>query len=142
MEKGYAELHCDGASSGNPGAAGIGIVINLPEGKGSYKVSEHIGITTNNVAEYSALIRGLEKAKELGIKRIKIFLDSELIVRQIKGIYKVRNKGLLPLWLEAKRLLNTFDDYKVIHIGRESNPDADRLAKDAIRRRPSTQKKR
>lgn len=133
-DRGYAELHCDGASAGNPGSAGIGIVINLPEEQKRYRISEFIGITTNNVAEYSALIRGLEKANELGIKRVRIFLDSELIVRQMNGIYRVRNKGLMPLWIRARKMLEGFDDYKIIHVKREDNSEADKLAKDAIKR--------
>jgi len=130
----YARLYCDGASSGNPGDAGIGIIIDLPSKGRTFQISEYIGIATNNVAEYSALIKGIEKAKALGIKRIKVFLDSELAVRQINGIYRVRNKNLLPLWMKAKKLLDSFDDYKVIHIDRKENRGADKLAKDAIKK--------
>jgi ribonuclease HI len=140
MDSGYAEIHCDGASSGNPGDAGIGIIIDIPSKGRAFQISEYIGITTNNVAEYSALIKGLEKARALGVKRIKAFLDSELVVRQINGIYRVKNKNLLPLWIKARRLLDSFEDYKVIHIDRKENRDADRLAKDAIKRRTKGEK--
>ncbi len=145
MDSEYAELYCDGASSGNPGDAGIGIIIEFPskkrsrfpegEDKSPIQISEYIGTTTNNVAEYTALIRGLEKAKTVGIKRIRVFLDSELIVRQINGIYRVKNRKLIPLWIKAKRILEAFDDYKVIHVEREENSEADRLAKAAIKRK-------
>src|SRR4030067_609249 len=94
-----AKIYCDGASSGNPGRAGIGVVIQV---RGhlhkDYKISEYIGIATNNVAEYSALIRGLEEARSLGLKKIEIFLESELLVRQIKGVYKISSANLKTLW--------------------------------------------
>lgn len=135
MDTEYAEVYCDGASAGNPGDAGIGIIINLPESRRIYKISEYIGITTNNVAEYSALIRGLEKVKALRIKRVSIFLDSELVVRQINGIYRVKNRKLIPLWIKARKMLDAFDDYEVLHIEREKNSEADRLAKTAIKRK-------
>lgn len=134
-DSGYAEVYCDGASSGNPGNSGIGVVINPPRGGTHYKISEYIGVTTNNVAEYSALIKGLEKAKSLGLKKIKVFLDSELVVKQINGIYKVKNINLRPLWMKARIILEDFDSYKVIHIDRVRNSDADTLAKNAIKRK-------
>lgn len=149
-----AEIYCDGASSGNPGHSGIGIVIrrqklqvashklqvtsdmkpetcNLqPE---TYHISEYIGITTNNVAEYSALIRGLEKAKSLGLRRIDIFVDSELLVKQIKGLYKVKSANLKPLWKKTQDILKQLDSYKITHVQRELNREADLLAKKAIK---------
>lgn len=141
FDTGYAVMHCDGASSGNPGRAGIGVVINLPEmearqsGKeATYRISEYIGITTNNVAEYSALIKGLEKAKSLGVSRIKIFLDSELLVRQMNGIYKVKNKNLIPLWNHAKDVVRAFEKCEILHVRREMNKEADALAREAVKR--------
>lgn len=138
---GYAVMHCDGASSGNPGRSGIGVVINLSgenakehEKKKEYRLSEYIGIATNNVAEYSALIRGLEKARSLGLKKIKIFLDSELLVRQMNGIYKVKNKNLMPLWIKANNILKEFDDHEIIHVRREMNKEADLLATGAVKK--------
>jgi ribonuclease HI len=138
-----AVMHCDGASRGNPGKAGIGVVISL-SGKGDhpgepreYRISEHIGIATNNVAEYTALVRGLEKAVELGVRRIRIYLDSELLVRQINGIYKVKNKNLIRFWNRAMELLKEFDACKVSHVRRELNTDADSLARQGTKdRRP------
>lgn len=137
----YAVMYCDGASSGNPGKSGIGVVIDLihkgasredePE---TYRISEYIGIATNNVAEYSALLTGLIKARSLGVKKINVFLDSELLVRQINGIYKVKNKNLIPLWEQAINMLKDFDDYKVIHVRREMNKEADSLARQAVKK--------
>ena len=128
-----AELFCDGASRGNPGESGIGVVISLLDGTGrDYRISEYIGVATNNVAEYSALIRGLEEARSLGIRRVNVFLDSELVVRQINGIYKVRNNNLRALWCRARDILMDFDSYVIKHVERERNADADALAGDAV----------
>lgn len=138
--KKYAIMHCDGACSGNPGKSGIGVVIDLfnkdsqcEKDKETHKISEYIGIATNNIAEYTALIRGLEKARALGVKKIEIFLDSELLVRQINGIYKVKNEKLLPLWIQARNILKDFDEYKLTHVLREYNKEADFLATQAIK---------
>jgi ribonuclease HI len=128
-----AEIFCDGASRGNPGDSGIGVVISLLDGTGrDYRISEYIGVATNNVAEYSALIRGLEEARSLGVRRINVFLDSELVVRQINGIYKVRNNNLRVLWSRARVILMDFDSYVVKHVERKRNADADALAGDAV----------
>ncbi len=140
-DTGYAVMYCDGASSGNPGRAGIGVVIKLSDndahrlGKNKhYRISGYIGITTNNVAEYSALIKGLEKSKSLGIKNIKIFLDSELLVRQLNGIYSVKSKNLIPLWIKAINMLKDFDNSVIAHIPREMNKYADSLARQAVKK--------
>ena len=122
-------LYCDGASSGNPGESGIGVVLLLNDK--SYEISEHIGIATNNIAEYTALLRGLSKAKGLKIERLKIFLDSELIVKQIQGSYKVKNENLKALFQEALTHLKSFKAYAINHIPREQNKRADSLAKKA-----------
>ena len=138
QQAGYAVMYCDGASSGNPGHSGIGIVITLTnEDAGllgtdrQHEISEYIGEATNNTAEYSALIKGLQTAKELGIRRIKIFLDSELLVRQMNGIYKVKNKNLILLWTKAKAFLKDFDSCDISHVRREMNKEADALARKA-----------
>jgi len=134
-----ATMFCDGASSGNPGKSGIGVLISIDdtgssdEGK-TYRLSEYIGNATNNVAEYSALIRGLEKAISLGIRTIDIYLDSELLVKQMNGIYKVKNKNLYSLWTRAKKLSNNFDSCKITHVRREMNSEADLLATKAIKK--------
>lgn len=134
-ESRHAEIFCDGASSGNPGNAGIGVVINLPDGSPLCRLSEYIGIATNNVAEYTAFITALEKARSLGIKRVKVFLDSELVVKQINGLYKVRNINLMPLWIRAKNILAEFDSYTVSHVMRDMNKEADALATTAVKQR-------
>jgi ribonuclease HI len=135
----HAEMYCDGASSGNPGPSGIGVVINfIGEGKrhpgknASHRISEFIGTATNNVAEYSALLKGLETARSLGVQNIKIFMDSELLARQINGIYRVKNKNLIPLWVKAMKILREFSHYTVAHVPREMNKEADSLARRAI----------
>ena len=132
----YAVIYCDGASSGNPGKAGIGAVINVHEktsGKSTlYKISEYIGITTNNIAEYRALIRALEFVKESGVEDVRIFLDSELIYKQIKGQYRVRDKKLIPLWEKVMKILKGLDNYSITHIKRDKNKEADKLARMAI----------
>lgn len=129
-----AKIHCDGASSGNPGHAGVGVVIRLIEKPyEDYKISEYIGIVTNNVAEYTAFIRGLKEARSLGLKRIEIFLDSELLVKQIKGIYRIKSAKLRPFWEKARNILKEFDSYKITYVQRELNKEADLLAKKAIK---------
>jgi len=137
----YAVMYCDGACSGNPGRAGIGVVIN-PSGRKTghapgnkqQRISEYIGIATNNIAEYSALIKGLEAARAMGIRKIKVFLDSELLVKQMNGIYRVRNERLVPLFNRAKENLKAFESYKITHIRREKNKEADSLARQAVSR--------
>ncbi|WP_353684807.1 ribonuclease HI family protein [Thermodesulfovibrio sp. 3907-1M] len=124
-----AQLYCDGASRGNPGDAGIGCLIILDNKK--IEISEYIGKTTNNVAEYTALIRGLEETLKQKVQEIEIFSDSELLVRQINGVYKVRNKKLIPLYEKVKELLTKFKKYQIFHVYREENFIADRLAKEA-----------
>jgi len=134
-----ATMFCDGASSGNPGKSGIGVLINfdhsgMSDESGNCRISEYIGIATNNVAEYSALIRGLEKARSLGVKVIDIYLDSELLVKQMNGVYKVKNKNLYRLWTRAKELLIDFDRCTITHVRRERNTEADLLARQAVKK--------
>jgi ribonuclease HI len=136
-----ATVYCDGACSGNPGKSGIGVVIYLGDrengeegGRDSYRISEYIGTATNNIAEYTAVIKGLEKARALGVKNVDVFMDSELVVRQMTGVYKVKNRNLLPLWNRATGLLKEFDSHAITHIRRELNAEADRLAREAVRK--------
>jgi len=124
-----AVLFADGASLGNPGAAGIGAVVKA--GGRTVEISEPIGITTNNVAEYSALIRGLEEASALGADEITVCLDSELVVRQLAGKYRVKSRSLMPFFDRARALLGTFRKTTVKHVPREQNKHADRLSKKA-----------
>lgn len=138
-----AEIYCDGASSGNPGHSGMGVVIRFKKRphvvpthrdrfREDYRFSEYIGIATNNVAEYTAFVKGLKIARGFNLKRIKIFLDSELLVKQIKGVYRVRNTNLKPFWEEAQSILKQFDSYMITHVRRELNKEADLLAKGSI----------
>jgi ribonuclease HI len=121
-------LHVDGASRGNPGSSGIGAVITDARGKTVREISEYIGTTTNNVAEYTALIRGLEEALELGATSVQVNADSELLVRQVTGIYKVKAPHLRRFHELAVGLLSKFKEVKVTHVPRHLNADADKLA--------------
>lgn len=123
-------MYCDGASSGNPGKSGIGAVLTF--GDKTYEISENIGIATNNIAEYTALIKGLSKAISLKIETLSIFLDSELLVRQIEGSYKVKNEKLKELYLDVISQLRSFKGYSIQHIPREQNKKADALARKAV----------
>ncbi|MBT4483640.1 MAG: ribonuclease HI family protein [Candidatus Latescibacteria bacterium] len=128
--------HTDGASKGNPGPAAIGYTIEkdgvLLEEKYAY-----IGKTTNNVAEYKAFLASLKRMMELGATEVTVYSDSELVVRQINGIYKVKNPGLKPLYTEIKMLLTELDSCKVIHVNRENNSLADNLANRALKEHKS-----
>jgi len=126
-------LYSDGASSGNPGKAGIGVVIYDEDKKLIGKVSEFIGVTTNNVAEYMALIYGLEEALYLKARKVKCFLDSELLVRQLGGSYKVRDERLKLFYKQVRHLEHFFDKVSFSYIPREKNREADRLAKEAAK---------
>ena len=127
-------LYCDGASRGNPGPSGAGVVILDNNGEQIFELSRFLDNATNNEAEYKALIRGLRAAADIGIKRLQIFLDSELVVNQLLGTYKVRNPRLIKLFDETMSRLRQFDEYAIFHVGRELNQEADRLANEAIDR--------
>ncbi len=134
---GSALLYCDGASRGNPGPAGVGMVIATPDGREVIAWGEPIGRTTNNVAEYRAAIRGLQEALKLGVRRIRVLSDSQLMVRQIQGTYKVKNAGLKPLHRRMKELLGRFEDWQVEYVRREHNRRADSLASQHARQNSS-----
>ncbi|MFH1347951.1 MAG: ribonuclease HI family protein [Candidatus Margulisiibacteriota bacterium] len=125
------QIFTDGAARGNPGPAGIGIVIRNDE-KVLLEVSDYIGKATNNVAEYMAFIRGLEEALDIGEKNIEVFSDSELLVKQINGEYRVKNEGLVPLFHHASSLIKKFKHCRVYHTAREENKLADKLANRGI----------
>jgi len=125
-------IYTDGASRGNPGEAGAGIIIFNENGKIIKKIKKYLGNTTNNVAEYLALIIALQEALKLKGDVIHLFTDSELIVRQIKGIYKVRDRKMRALTNEVKKLLSKFIQYDIICIDRRKNKEADKLANLAI----------
>lgn len=120
--------HVDGAARGNPGPAGIGVVITDAGGAVVKEVGEPLGRTTNNVAEYSAMIRALEEARSLGCSRIHVYTDSELMAHQINGKYAVKASHLIPLYQRARLLLAQFDKATVSHVRREMNRRADALS--------------
>jgi ribonuclease HI len=125
-------LHFDGGSRGNPGPAGIGVVLLDEEGTPLYELGEFLGRCTSNVAEYTALVRGLTAAKNLNAKKVVIKADSELVVRQINGIYKVKSPDLKPLYQQAINLMNQIGDVTISHVYREGNARADELANMAM----------
>jgi ribonuclease HI/predicted nucleic acid-binding Zn-ribbon protein len=126
-------LYCDGASRGNPGRAAIGFVLVDPVGEERLAHGEVLGDRiTNNVAEYTALLRGLEAAAAAGVRRLLVRLDSELAVRQLRGEYKVRNPGLRPLFEAAQELQARFESFRIKHVRREENQRADALANAAL----------
>ena len=120
-------LYTDGGSRGNPGPAASGAVVKTPEGEVLAEAMKYLGETTNNQAEYTAIIIGLEKARELGAKRVDEFLDSELATKQLKGEYKVKNPGIAQRFLEVKNLIHAFDRVTFTHVYRENNKEADAL---------------
>ena len=125
-----AVIHTDGASSGNPGPSGLGVVILL--NGATHEISEPIGTATNNIAEYSSLVRALQRAHELGASEAEVYMDSELVVRQMRGQYKVKNAGLKPLFEKARALSGKFSFFSITHVPREQNKEADRLSKKAL----------
>lgn len=127
------KLYTDGACSGNPGPAGIGYVICTPEGEELAAVGEAIGRATNNIAEYTALLRGLAACRELRAETVEVIADSELMVRQMTGRYKVKNANLLPLYQQAQQAVAGFGSVRFRHVLRHENSRADGLASGAIR---------
>ncbi len=127
-------IHSDGASKGNPGDAGIGVVITDADGEVLKELSEYIGETTNNVAEYTALIRGLEEARKLGVQSVRVSTDSELLARQLTGEYKVKSPLLKPLYQRLMQILSGFETASVSHVLRHLNTRADKLANEAVSR--------
>jgi ribonuclease HI len=125
-------LMVDGAARGNPGEAGCGAVIRDENGTLVKELSRYLGQTTNNVAEYEALIMGLEALLKLGKRRIRIQSDSQLLVRQLNGEYRVKDEKLKPLFQKAIALLRQFESYRIVHVPREENKLADRLANKGI----------
>ena len=128
----YLVAHSDGGARGNPGPAGYGVVIHDESGRKVAALSEYLGHQTNNFAEYQGLIAALEYAIEHGHKALKVISDSELLVRQIKGIYKVKNATLKDLHVRAKELIARLAWFRIDHALREHNREADRLANAAM----------
>jgi ribonuclease HI len=128
----YLVAHSDGGARGNPGPAGYGVVLKDESGRKIAALSEYLGHQTNNFAEYQGLIAALEYAVQHGPKALKVISDSELLVRQIKGIYKVKNAVLQDLHGRAKELIAQLDWFSIGHALREHNQEADRLANEAM----------
>ena len=130
-------LYIDGSVEGNPGPGAIGVVIEDGRGTPVEAWGEAIGHVTNNQAEYQALLAGLRKARRLGAKAVTVRSDSQLLVRQFLGEYKVRDQKLKPLHAEARRLARAFESFEIVHIPREQIRAADRLANRARLGQPS-----
>ncbi|MFY9561264.1 MAG: ribonuclease HI family protein [Terriglobales bacterium] len=126
--------HIDGGARGNPGPSGYGVVIHDPAGRKVAELSEYLGHHTNNYAEYQGLLAVLRYAAAHGIKALKVVSDSELMVRQMKGLYKVKHPELRKLYEEAQPLVRELDHFEIRHALREHNRDADRLANQAMDR--------
>ena len=124
----------DGAARGNPGPAGAGVYVEAERDRPVLEYWEPLGNTTNNVAEYRALLLGLRSALDLGVKRLEVRADSELLIKQLKGEYRVKNAGLRPLYEEALVLLRGLEEVRLKHVRREHNTEADRLANEGIDR--------
>ena len=130
-----ATMHIDGASRGNPGAAAYAVVLARP-GHPVVEEADTIGVASNNVAEYTALVEGLTLAAELGVKKLQVFSDSELMVKQMSGAYKVKNEDLRPLYEEACALRRRFESVTITHVRREQNKRADAIGNEALDGRP------
>jgi ribonuclease HI len=126
-------INTDGLSKGNPGTAAIGATIKDERGKMLATISQRIGITTNNVAEYKALIAALKQALKMKGTQVEIRSDSELMIRQLNGRYKVKSEGLKPLYIEVTQLLVKFEGVTLKYIPRELNTAADKLANEAVK---------
>ena len=122
----------DGGARGNPGPAAVAAVVATPEGEVIHERSAYIGEATNNVAEYRAVLLGLEAARELGAREVEVVNDSELVARQIGGEYKVKHAGLKPLFLETMEALRGFDRWSVQSVRRAANERADELVNEAL----------
>jgi ribonuclease HI len=128
----HCVIYTDGGARGNPGPAAAGAVILADDGSVAAEISEYLGVATNNVAEYRALLLALERALEAGFKRADICMDSELIVRQLSGHYRVKDAKIIPLYAKARHLLARFDDFNITHVRRDQNQLADKLVNAAL----------
>jgi ribonuclease HI len=125
-------VHVDGGSRGNPGPAAAAAVISTPEGEVLDEASTVLGRATNNVAEYRGLLLGLERAKALGATEVDVVNDSELVARQVNGVYKVKHPDMRPLYLDAMGALRGFDRWSIRSVPRVENADADALVNQAL----------
>jgi ribonuclease HI len=136
MDQSYPKLvlHVDGGARGNPGPAAIGVVVSLPDGEVVTTFGATIGEASNNVAEYRALLRGLELASEYGAREVHIVNDSELVARQVSGVYKVKHPAMQELHRQALDSLAGFDGWSIESVPRSENAEADRLVNEALDR--------
>ena len=125
-------LHVDGGARGNPGPAAIGVVVSAPDGTVIEELAERIGSATNNVAEYRAVLRALERARDLGASEVEIIGDSELVARQLSGAYKVKHPAMKPLHGQAIAALGGFDRWRIRTVPRAENARADALVNAAL----------
>ena len=125
-------VHVDGGSRGNPGPAAAGAVLSTPDGEVVDEATELLGIVSNNVAEYRALLLGLQRARELGATEVEAVNDSELIAKQVNGQYKVKHADMKPLHAQALAALGGFDSWTVRTVRREQNVEADRIVNEAL----------
>lgn len=136
-----AKAYTDGASKGNPGQAGIGVVIFTMDGRKIAQQAKAIGIATNNIAEYSALIEAMTMARDLGIQVLNVISDSELMVRQVSGIYKIKNAEILKKAKEVMELKRGFEKFTISYVGREHNTIADALSTSLLKKKKPSGKK-
>lgn len=125
-------VHVDGGARGNPGPAAVAAIVSDPNGTVLAEAAEPIGTATNNVAEYRALLLGLARARALGADRVEVIGDSELVVKQVQGLYKVKHAGLKPLHAEARAALREFGEWSIRAVRREHNAEADALVNAAL----------
>jgi ribonuclease HI len=125
-------VHVDGGARGNPGPAAIGVVVSEPGGEVLDELAERIGVATNNVAEYTAMLRGLQRAAELGAREVEIVNDSELVAKQLNGLYKVKHPSMRPLYEQAMSALRAFDRWSIRSVPRDENAQADALVNAAL----------
>jgi ribonuclease HI len=125
-------VHVDGGARGNPGPAAAAAVLSTPEGEVLDEAADAIGVATNNVAEYRGLLLGLERARELGATEVEVINDSELVAKQVNGVYKVKHKDMKPLHAAALQALGGFERWSIRSVPREQNADADALVNQAL----------
>ena len=128
----HCTIFTDGGARGNPGPAAAGAVILADDGSVTAEISEYLGVATNNVAEYRALVLALKRALEAGYRRADICVDSELVVRQLSGAYRVKDAKIIPLHAQIRSLMRRFDEANVTHVRREQNRHADKLVNAAL----------
>jgi ribonuclease HI len=125
-------VHVDGGARGNPGPAAIGVVVSAPDGTVLDETAETIGVATNNVAEYRAVLKGIERGRALGAAEIQLVNDSELVAKQLTGAYKVKHEAMKPLYAEAMAALRGFERWSIRSVPRAQNASADALVNRAL----------